>query len=117
MEQFVAFLRENYRLLIECAVILLSALILVFKKTNFNVLDESCLNKVLQMLPLYIKVAEDTFGDGHGSEKFKFVLKEAVTYLSGCSGLSTKSVLAAYGDTLSEQIEEILNAPQKKEKD
>lgn len=117
MEQFIAFLKENYRLLIECSAILVSVLILVFKKTKVNVLDESSLNCVIANLPRLIQVAERNYGAGHGSEKFKFVLKEAVHLLAGYSGLSEKSVLSAYGDTLSQQIEEILKAPQKKEKD
>lgn len=114
MEAFVEFLRENWRFLVELLCLVLSIILLLLKKKNKVVISSSVISDVLVNLPAYIEHAEEKYGSGHGNEKLKFVMSEAIKFLEIETGLSTADILRSYGETLILNIENILSTPQKK---
>ena len=114
MDSFVAFLRDNWKFLVEISIPLVSLVVLCFvKKTKIN-MNPSIWCSVAEYLPKWISDAESQFGSGNGKEKLKYVLKIAINYLSCRLGVDEKDCLSRFGDDLVNQIEAILEAPQKK---
>ena len=115
MENFVAFLRDNWKFLVEVSIPLVSLIVLCFvKKTKINI-PESVQTLLCTQIPLWIVDAEAEFGSGHGQEKLKEVFTKAVTFLVNELGISSSEVMRCYGDCIVNFIEDILSTPSKKE--
>lgn len=115
MENFVAFLRDNWKFLVEIFIPLVSLIILCFvKKTKINI-PESVQSLLCTQIPLWIMDAEAEFGAGNGEKKLKEVFTKAVAFLVKELGVSSSEVIRCSGDWIVAFIEDILSTPSKKE--
>ena len=114
MENFLIFLRDNWKFLVEVSIPLVSLIVLCFVKKTKITLNPNVWCLVNELLPKWIQAAEDEFGAGHGNDKLKFVLKTAVSFIAARIGLDEKSCLDRFGNDLVNKIECILETPQKK---
>ena len=115
MENFIAFLRDNWKFLVEISIPLVSLIVLCFvKKTKINI-PESVQTILCEQIPLWIIDAEAEFGAGNGEKKLKAVFTKAIGYLVSQLGLSSEQVIKVYGDFIVDFIEDVLSTPSKKE--
>ena len=114
MENFVAFLRDNWKFLLEILVPLVSLVVLCFvRKVKVNIPDV-LLTELMVNIPLWIVDAEKDIGAGNGDMKMKYVFKKAIDYLCTNLGLTTADAIRVYGHQVVQSIENILETPQKK---
>lgn len=114
MENFVAFLRDNWKFLLEIFVPLVSLVILCFvRKTKVNI-PGSVISELFVQVPGWILQAESDIGSGKGQEKLKYVFAKCVDFLSDSMDLSTSDIIKFYGESIVAFIEDVLNTPQKK---
>lgn len=91
---------------------LLSLFFMILKKPKVKLVDTPWLKLVLK-LPEIIKKAETVSPVGH--EKKSFVLGVAYAFLADLTGKSIQEISYEYKDRISQEIEAILETPQKKE--
>lgn len=104
------FIKENWKLILECAVLLVSVIMFLVRKKPVKVVD-TLKETIVRILPALIVMAENQDGL-KGADKLKFVLDELKKVLTelGYSG----DVLSQYLPFAAEQVEVILSTPQKK---
>lgn len=104
------FIKENWQLILEVAVLVVSVVMFLVRKKPVKVVD-SLKEVIVRILPALIVMAENQDGL-KGSDKLKFVLDELKKVLTelGYSG----DVLSQYLPFAAEQVEVILSTPQKK---
>lgn len=108
----VDWLIENWKILV-VVVLAIVEIILVICKKNFKLTD-SKMREALLKIPGYIDEAESMMPEGHGEDKLKYVLSKILHYLEVEYGewvYDDKTLVL----TITEQIEAILNTPQKKD--
>lgn len=115
MEGFLSFLKENWKLIAIAGLIIFSVVLTLCTKHKVNIVTSSILSDAFLKLPSMIHAAEIKFGSGNGKEKFKYVFTEIISFISRESCVSASSVIDMYGETISQQIEKILETPQKKD--
>lgn len=112
MDQFLSFVMENWRFLVEVILTLVVLLIAIIKKkVSVNVPTTW-----VSLLPTYISEAERKFsGEKTGKQKLRYVVECCLKYVQTDLGvdLSKESNFISY---IVEQVEEILSCPSKKEK-
>lgn len=109
------FLKENYQLVALIGSFFVDLVLAIICIVLKNRKDDPVLSIISDMLPGFIKEAENQIGAGHGSEKLTFVLKKVEqTYkkLTGV-GLSLTGYLYRF---FVNRIENILSTPSKKGK-
>ncbi len=113
MEEFVVFLRDNWKFLVEILLLVISVIICLVKRTKINI-PGSVISDLLIKIPSWINEAEQEIGVGKGQEKLKYVFSKAVDFLHEVMDLSTADIIRYYGENLICSIEDILSTPQKK---
>ena len=96
------FIIDNWKLLVCVAIGLAEILVLIFKKRiKFDTTKE----KILEVLPFCIKIAEELVGSGFGDEKLQIVLD----FVKELCKLDN-----SYDDFIVNNVEKILLTPTKK---
>lgn len=103
------FIMNNWQWLTGILLSLTSILIYLLKR-KLKVVDTPLLSTI-EYLPTLIKTSESIYGPGEGQLKLSWVLRMALAYYQSLSGVASDSVK----DLLIQQIESILDTPQKKE--
>lgn len=115
MDEVLEFILKNWFLLLSALISLVSLIVIILKK---NKSKDTTLLSVIAKLPEWIIEAESVYRNvsNAGYHKYAFVLSKAVRELVALTGLSETEVFNRYAKYLDQRIEEILAAPQKKEK-
>lgn len=108
MKEFIA---ENWLIMIEIILGIISLVIVILKKTKLVSLDTP-FEKLLSKLPELISKAEILSKDGR--VKKSYVLSVAYAYLADLTGKPVEEVSGIYCDRISKAIEDILETPMKK---
>lgn len=111
------FILENWKFLLEILLLIVSTLIVIFKRKVKIKVPESDLANMLSNIPVWIIDAENTFGAGHGEQKFSYVYNKAVNYLIEKLNCTVGCLPGALLLTIKDFIEEVLAAPTKKKED
>lgn len=109
MKEFSKFLIENWRLILEIALVICSAVVFIIRKKPIKVVD-NIKEKILLQLPIVISIAEEKIGPGKGPEKLKFVIDYFV-YLFDEEGILLGKDYIKFIETM---VEQILSTPKKK---
>lgn len=116
MNTFIEFL-VRYWQFISTGILFVITLIAIFVKRRPKTLDDfySCLNDTLCLVPIYVKVAEDTYGSGNGNLKKKFVINELFErFKRAMKRAPSESEEDRAIFAIESQLESVLAAPQKK---
>lgn len=105
------FFLENWKFLLEVLLLVVSTLIIIFKKRSKVILDR---DDVLIDLPSIINEAEEKFGAGNGEEKLQFVVRKWTDYICSSRGCTVKEIPDSLFNFVISTIEEILSTPTKK---
>lgn len=103
----IDFLKDNWRLILEGTLVVISFVFCVFRKKPVKIVD-FVKEFILEVLPKLIRVAEEEFEVG--SDKKKFVLDTLARYAKE-NGFELTDSLRKFA---SDQIEAILSTPKKK---
>lgn len=106
------FISQNYLIMIEIILGVISLIIVILKKTKI-LLNDTPFEKLLSRLPDIISKAEILSKDG--KVKKSYVLSVSYAYLADLTGKPVEEISGIYCDRISSAIEEILKTPQKKE--
>ena len=115
MEEFKAFLIQNWQLCASALLFIVSFVIgLVTRRKKGYTFSDILLGLIAEQLPMWISLAESA--GGTGEQKKVAVLNDALNYASKTLGrkLSEEETSFIIAQA-SEQIEKILGTPQKKE--
>ena len=115
MEEFKEFLIHNWQLLASALLFVVSFIIsLITKRKKGYTFSDILLGLIAEQLPMWISLAEAS--GGTGEQKKVKVLNDALSYASKTLGrkLSEEETSFIVAHT-SEQIEKILETPQKEE--
>lgn len=104
------FLIQNWKLILECAVLLVSVVMFLIRKKPVKVVD-TLKEVIVRILPALIVLAENQEGL-KGADKLHFVLDELKKVLTGLG--YGDEILSQYLPFAAEQVEVILSTPQKK---
>lgn len=111
---FLDFLRDNWKVLVEVLLLVISLLIIVFrKKTKINI-PESLIVELYNLIPCWINRAEQEIGAGSGDLKFQYVLKCATLFICNQLGFSVSDIPQKLILSITSQIEDVLSTPHKK---
>lgn len=111
---FLDFLRDNWKILAEVILLVISLLIIVFrKKTKINI-PESTVIDLYSLLPDWINQAEKEIGAGSGDLKLQYVLKCATLFICNQLGISVSDIPQKLILSVTSQIEDVLSTPHKK---
>ena len=106
------FLIENWRLLLECALVLVSSVLFIVRKKPVKVVD-TLKEVIVRILPALINAAE--LKDGiKGKDKLAYVLAQLKEVLRSMN--YGDDIVDQYLPFATEQVEIILSTPQKKGK-
>lgn len=108
MKEFIA---QNYLVMIEILLALISLVIVILKKTKLVSLDTP-FEKLLEKLPGIIKNAEVLSKEG--KVKRSYVMSVSYAYLADLTGKPVEEISGMYCDRIIAAIENILETPQKK---
>lgn len=108
MKEFIA---QNYLVMIEIILAVVSLIIVILKKTKLVSVDTP-FEKLLEKLPELIKRAEVLSKDG--KVKRNYVLSVSYSYLADLTGKPVEVVSGIYCDRILSAIENILETPEKK---
>lgn len=108
---FKDFLIQNWRLILEALLVLVSFIFMVVRKRPIKVVD-TVQGLILRLLPGLINQAEIDFGSGNGSAK-KVLVLDLLTSLLKELGYSDE-VISQSQKFASDQVEVILSTPKKK---
>ena len=114
MTDFINFIKEN-GIYILSALSIIFEIIIIFVKKSPKTLDDffDCLHRVETLLPVMIT---DVERPGEGAEKKEEVIAHALFNMKHLIGRDlSKSEMAIFKKTVSDQIEIVLNSPTKKE--
>lgn len=100
------WLFDNWKLFLLVLLALCELVLFILSLTKKAVKIDSLKEKILNLLPFIISIAEDLFGSGLGSVKKDYVLKVVKKVLS---------LDNSYDSFISEALENILSTPHKKE--
>lgn len=106
----IHWLIKNWEMVLSILLFLLSFILCLVKKKPVLNKVAIYLNELFQRIPIYIDMVEK---DGHGVEKKRLVLELCKQYLISEFGFYDFDVIEKL---ISDHIEDVLNAPQKKEK-
>ena len=109
MKEFIKFICDNWKLILEASLLIASVVIWLFKKRPVKVVD-TLKEVICRLLPSLICLSEKT--DLKGSDKLQFVLDHLAKILKELD--YGDDVIAQYLPFASEQVEVILSTPQKK---
>ena len=109
MKMLIVFLQENWRLLLEASLVLVSTILFIVRKRPVKVVD-TLKEIIVRVLPSLICAAERT--DLKGSDKMKWLLDELAKVLRELN--YGDDVIAQYLPFAMDQVELILSCPQKK---
>lgn len=87
-------------------------MILLICKKNKVVQEDTLFTKLLEILPVMIRRAEDTGLDG--VNKLTFVIDTAMSWLADYTGKNTACIRATYQERVITAVENILSTPEKK---
>lgn len=107
-----SFIISHWEAILSLIFALTSLIFVICKKSKIKLVDTPWLKLVLK-LPEIIKKAETVSPVGH--EKKSFVLGVAYAFLADLTGKSIQEISYEYKDRISQEIEAILETPQKKE--
>lgn len=111
MEKIILFIVENWRLLVECASVILALVLFILRKRPVKVFD-SVKDTIWSILPSLINEAEKVFPEsGKGVEKGQFVVGAVWKYLHDTYAIDDFDF---YTDFIKSAVEYILSTPQKK---
>ena len=111
---FLDFLRDNWKILAEVILLVISLLIIVFrKKTKINI-PESTIVELYNLIPDLINRAEQEIGAGHGELKLQYVLKCATLFICSQLGITVSDIPQKLILSITNQVEEVLSTPHKK---
>ena len=105
------FIAQNYWVMIEIFLTLVSLIIVILKRTKLVSLDTP-FEKLLEKLPELIKRAEILSKDG--KVKRNYVLSVSYSYLADLTGKPVEEISGIYCDRILTAIESILETPEKK---
>lgn len=108
---FRDFFIQNWRLILEALLVLVSFIFMIVRKRPTKVID-TIQTLIVRLLPGLINQAEIDFGSGNGSAKKNFVLDHLHELLLEF-GYSDE-VVSQYKTFASDQVEVILSTPKKK---
>lgn len=111
---FLNFLRDNWKVILEVLLLVISFMIIVFRKKTKIIIPDSVLSELYANLPNWIDQAEELVGPGKGDRKLQEVLKKALYFLCNEIGIAMADIPASLSSHIIEQIEAILSTPQKK---
>lgn len=106
------FIFQNYLIMIELILALVSLVVVILKKTKIISVDTP-FEKLLDKLPELISKAEILSKDG--KVKKSYVLSVSYAYLADLTGKPVEEISGIYCDRISSAIEKILETPRKKE--
>ena len=78
MDYFLLFLRNNWVFIVEIGLLVISTLIVIFKKKAIITIPGSFISSLLKLIPGYIQEAEVAFGSGNGEKKLTYVIKKVL---------------------------------------
>ena len=104
------WLIENWRFLVEIALMVISIIIVILKKAKV-IKSDSAYSLVLEKLPSIIQTAENAFGQGNGDKKLSFVLELSFKLYESLTGSMSREEFSL---SVSPVIESILSTPKKK---
>lgn len=105
------FLVQNWYYLALILIALCNMILLIFKKLKITQVD-NIFTKLLEVLPIMIRKAEETGLDG--KTKLSFVLDLALDWLKDYTGKERVELRSEYYDRLISCVENILSTPEKK---
>lgn len=111
---FLNFLRDNWKVILEVLLLVISFMIIVFRKKTKVIIPESVTSKLFCNLPVWIDQVEELIGPGKGDKKLQEVLKKALYFVCNETGIAMAELPASFSSYIIEQIESILSTPQKK---
>ena len=116
MQEFISFLQENWRFLVELILLVISLIIVLVKPSAKIKVPESVIALAMASLPVYIQQAEDSIGSGNGLSKKEFVLNKVLEFISSKTGFSVAALskLNYILDDFDSSIELILSCPVRK---
>lgn len=117
MQEFIAFLQENWRFLIELILLVISLIIVLVKPSTKIKVPESVLALAFKMIPSLIGAAEDLIGPGNGPCKKDYVVSELIKWIANKLGADESKVAKSVKDEIAEQVEVILSCPVRKKGD
>lgn len=100
---------DHWELLLTLIINIILLIVMICKK-KVKVVD--VMTTVLSVLPTYIREAESN--GGTGEEKFIYVANNAIDLLVELTGSGRTNVIKKYGVVIRNNIENILETPQKK---
>lgn len=106
----IEFLRENWRLIVECLLLIVSIVLLCIKKRSVKVVD-SFAEWLLKMIPSVVNAAEST--SFKGEDKMKYVLSQ-LRELAVKLGIIQADNFGYYESFIRDFVELTLSTPQKK---
>lgn len=106
---FYTFLVDNWKLILEGVLLLVSFILFLIKKKPNQIIDPIC-EQIICMLPTFIQEAEKEFGSGRGLEKQDFVVHLCKFWFEQRDYKFTDF----YRQFVLKYVEEILSCPQKK---
>lgn len=109
MKDFLTNYLPLVLLVLQIVGVLLSVIISIYGRKDKNVL--SYLDKVI---PEFVKLSEEKYGAGHGTDKMLYVLQQVSQVLSKVFNITNSSIYDGY---VKKVVELILSTPQKKEKE
>lgn len=118
MQEFGKFIVDNWKIILEVILLILSVVLFILKKKPVKVVD-SVKTFIVRALPTFINSAEkyvDVFEPTRkitGEEKMRMVLHDCYTFMIDELGVPQED-LCIYTSWLREAIEDILDTPQKK---
>lgn len=105
------FIVQNWYYLILCLIGLVNMIIILCKK-NKIIQEDTIFTKLLEVLPIMIRKAEET--GCPGDEKFGLVVTLAINWLCEHTGKKRADIIDEYATRIGSAIENILSTPEKK---
>ena len=112
MQSIINWLLDHWELVVSVGLFVLSFILQLLKKKPVEVVS-TILETIYKLVPKKVITFEKMYGAGHGSDKKQSVINSVMAEIERCYSL-TDSQRSIYQYYISDAIEKVLEAPQKK---